>query len=226
VRAVRHADDGTVAGILISNTLNEPVLQLFSVPAMSDARRALLHHVRQAATSRAASWARASASALGMQGGTALAQSLAGQMGLGEASVESTGGMQEASLFLGTYLSPRLYMAYGIGLFEDVTRSGCATRSRAAGRSSRERQGAERDHPVPREKWSQRRGLPLARHAAAAQARAPGHARIAGHGRRGPRHGDGDPRRPRPPLPALVGPCSIHDVGAAREYAARLAPLR
>jgi len=63
---------------------------------------------------------KSSASALGMQGGSAVASSLANQMGLGEASVESTGGSKEASLFLGTYVSPRLYMAYGIGLFEDV----------------------------------------------------------------------------------------------------------
>jgi translocation and assembly module TamB len=120
VRAVRTADDGTVAGILVSNTLNEPVVQLFSVPAMSDAN--VLSYIMSGKPQDASSSSlgKSSASALGMQGGTALAQSMAGQMGLGEASVESTGGMQEASLFLGTYLSPRLYMAYGIGLFEDV----------------------------------------------------------------------------------------------------------
>jgi translocation and assembly module TamB len=123
VRASRTADDGTVAGILISGTALLPVLQLFSVPSMSDAN-VLSYIMSGKPLDETSGLGKGATSALGVQGGDALARSLAGQVGLGdgsvESSVESSGGMQEASLFLGTYLSPRLYMAYGIGLFEDV----------------------------------------------------------------------------------------------------------
>ena len=119
VRASRTADDGTIAGILITGTAQLPVLQLFSVPSMSDAN-VLSYIMSGKPLDESSGLAKGASSALGVQGGDALARSLAGQMGLPEASVESSGGMQEASLFLGTYLSPRLYMAYGIGLFEDT----------------------------------------------------------------------------------------------------------
>ena len=121
VRATRKADDGTVAGLLITGTATQPVLELFSVPSTSDAN--VLSYIMSGKPldeSSSGGLAQGATTALGVQGGDALARSLAGQMGLPEASVETTGGMQEASLFLGTYLSPRLYMAYGIGLFEDV----------------------------------------------------------------------------------------------------------
>jgi translocation and assembly module TamB len=123
VRASRTATDGTIAGILITGTALLPVLQLFSVPSMSDAN-VLSYIMSGKPLDETSGLGKGATSALGVQGGDALARSLAGQMGLGdgsvESSVESSGGMQEASLFLGTYLSPRLYMAYGIGLFEDV----------------------------------------------------------------------------------------------------------
>jgi translocation and assembly module TamB len=57
-----------------------------------------------------------------VQGTDALARGMAGKLGLQDASVESKQGtMEDASLFLGTYLSPKLYVSYGIGLFESST---------------------------------------------------------------------------------------------------------
>jgi translocation and assembly module TamB len=54
--------------------------------------------------------------------GTDILPGVAGKFGIQDASVESKeGSLQDASLFIGTYLSPQLYMSYGIGLFESST---------------------------------------------------------------------------------------------------------
>ncbi|MDX2425591.1 MAG: translocation/assembly module TamB domain-containing protein, partial [Cycloclasticus sp.] len=40
------------------------------------------------------------------------------QFGLDEMRVESSEGNQQASLVMGRYLSPKLYVSYGVGLIE------------------------------------------------------------------------------------------------------------
>jgi translocation and assembly module TamB len=49
-----------------------------------------------------------------------VAKKLASRFGLQEAKIESTGGIKESSLVVGKYLSPRLYVNYGLGLFSPV----------------------------------------------------------------------------------------------------------
>ena len=61
------------------------------------------------------------ANSLGLKGGNLVAKKLAARFGLEEARVETTGGLREASLVVGKYLSPRLYVTYGLGLFEPVS---------------------------------------------------------------------------------------------------------
>ena len=56
-----------------------------------------------------------------MKGGNLLAKKIAARFGLEEARIESTGGLKEASVVVGKYLSPRLYVTYGLGLFEPVS---------------------------------------------------------------------------------------------------------
>jgi translocation and assembly module TamB len=58
--------------------------------------------------------------ALGLRGGNLLAKKLAARFGLEEARIESDGSLDQASLVVGKYLSPRLYVTYGIGLFEPI----------------------------------------------------------------------------------------------------------
>lgn len=61
--------------------------------------------------------ARAS-TALGLSGGERLAQRIGSKLGLDEVSIEGKGDAAETSLALGKYLSPRLYVGYGLGLFD------------------------------------------------------------------------------------------------------------
>jgi translocation and assembly module TamB len=53
------------------------------------------------------------------QGGAILAQQLGSRIGLPDISVE-TDLNNETSLVLGKYLSPRLYVSYGVGLTEEL----------------------------------------------------------------------------------------------------------
>ena len=55
--------------------------------------------------------------ALAVQGGGLLASQLGRRVGLEEVSVESN-GLDDTSLVLGKFLSPRLFVSYGISLTE------------------------------------------------------------------------------------------------------------
>lgn len=49
-----------------------------------------------------------------------LAKRLAARYGLEEARIETKGSLEEASLVVSKYLSPKLYVSFGMGLFEPV----------------------------------------------------------------------------------------------------------
>lgn len=123
VRAFRRASDGTVAGINAKGTLESPEVTLWSDPPMgqSEALAYLLlgRPLNQASPQEGDRLANA-ATSLGLRGGNLLAKKLAARFGLEEARIESDGSLDQASLVVGKYLSPRLYVTYGIGLFEPV----------------------------------------------------------------------------------------------------------
>ncbi len=122
MRAVRRTGD-VLAGVLARGTLKSPELTLFSEPGMSDtdtlsylmlgrpadqSRRADGELLYQAATS------------LGAAGGELLAKKIGGVFGIQDVSIQTGATSQDTSLVIGTYLSPRLYINYGIGLLEPV----------------------------------------------------------------------------------------------------------
>lgn len=124
IRASRTAGDGTVAGLQITGTAEEPILTTFSIPAMSqaDALSYIMFGQPLGETGGSGGAAAQAAGQLSLQGSDVLARGVAGKVGIQDASIESKeGSMQEASLFLGTYLSPKLYVSYGIGLFNSET---------------------------------------------------------------------------------------------------------
>ena len=54
--------------------------------------------------------------ALGLAGGDKLARSIGDRFGLDEMRIESDDKGDQASLVMGRYLSPKLYVSYGVGL--------------------------------------------------------------------------------------------------------------
>ncbi|HFC54270.1 MAG TPA: hypothetical protein ENJ43_07530 [Gammaproteobacteria bacterium] len=119
-RVVRRRQD-VEAGIMVFGRLRKPELQLFSTPPMDDSD--ILAYIligkplREATTSEGDRVSQAARS-LQLVGGTWLAKRLGKELDIEEVSVESGTGGDGASLVLGKYLSPRLYVQYLIGLTE------------------------------------------------------------------------------------------------------------
>lgn len=125
IRASRISDDQTVtAGIEAKGTLKEPQFSVWSTPAMgqSDALAyVMLGHGLNSANQQEGNRVANAASSLGLAGAGMLAKSIGARFGLEEASIESKGSWNQASLMMGKYLAPHLYVMYGIGLFQPVS---------------------------------------------------------------------------------------------------------
>jgi translocation and assembly module TamB len=60
------------------------------------------------------------ATSIGFLGGEKIIRSLTEQFGLDEVKIQSSNTTKEASLVLGKYLSPKLYVQYAVGIGETV----------------------------------------------------------------------------------------------------------
>jgi translocation and assembly module TamB len=123
LRAIKKFPDIT-AGVNVRGTLRNPRMTFFSDPAVAQAQIVSLllaggsletvQNTGDTATRNSA--ARAN---LLLQGSALLFQQFGGKVGLDDVSVESDLN-NETSLVLGRYLSPRLYISYGISLVEQI----------------------------------------------------------------------------------------------------------
>jgi len=125
VRAVRTASDGVVAGFEVRGTLQKPRFSVFSDPPMAE-RDAIAYAVLGRPLDRTnqseSGIVSDAANTLGLRGGSYIAGTLARQLGLDQASVESrSGSFDDAALSLGTFLSPRIYVNYGVGILDQVS---------------------------------------------------------------------------------------------------------
>jgi len=124
LRAVKKFPDVT-AGVNVRGTLRQPRMTFFSDPEVAQSQivslllaGGSLQTVQNTSTSTDPA-ARSSASRADlMQGGAILAQQIGGRYNF-EAGVEQDLD-NETSLVLGRYLSPRLYVSYGVGLAEAI----------------------------------------------------------------------------------------------------------
>jgi translocation and assembly module TamB len=127
IRAVKRYPDVT-AGINVRGTLQQPQISFFSDPSLPQSQIVSLilsgggggstMQMMQAASTPQNQQATA-ANELLTQGGAILAQQLGSRIGLPDISLE-TDINNETSLVLGKYLSPRLYVSYGVGLTEQL----------------------------------------------------------------------------------------------------------
>ncbi len=122
IRAVRRTGDVT-AGVNVGGTLRSPELTLFSNPVMDqgDALSWLLfgRPMNRLSGSEGGDLYGAASSAA-LSGGEFIAKKIGSAFGLEEVEIEKGETAEEATLFMGKYLSPRLYVSYGVGLFEPI----------------------------------------------------------------------------------------------------------
>ena len=122
IRAVRHAGEVT-AGVEIDGTLLSPRLALFSEPAMEEAEALsylVLGRPLYQATSEDARLLSQAATAVSLAGGLAIARKIGSVFGVEEVRIEGGETSEESTLVLGKSLSPRVYVRYGVGLFEHI----------------------------------------------------------------------------------------------------------
>ena len=120
IRAVKVFPD-VKAGVNVRGTLREPRLSFFSEPSIpqSDIVQILLAGSSFNASSGNSTNTNGSQEVAG-QAAAILASQLGNRLGIPDISVESD-LTNDTSLVLGRYLSPRLYLSYGISLTESIS---------------------------------------------------------------------------------------------------------
>ncbi len=125
IRAVRRPAEGIVVGARVRGLLAAPELSLFSEPPMPEQEQLsyleLGRPLDDASESESSAMSRA-ALALGVRGGNFVSERINENLGLDAFGIESDPGeaAAEAAFVIGKYLTPSLYVSYGIGIFEPV----------------------------------------------------------------------------------------------------------
>ncbi|HEX7081727.1 MAG TPA: translocation/assembly module TamB domain-containing protein [Gammaproteobacteria bacterium] len=144
VRAVRQPAEDILVGVEVRGRLMEPEFSIFSDPSMSESEQlswlVLGRGLEGGQASESSALARA-ALALGIKGGNFLTQQFGDKLGVDQIGIETMSGggngeatgadgngeaeagnsSEQAALVVGKYLSPDLYVSYGIGLLDPVT---------------------------------------------------------------------------------------------------------
>jgi translocation and assembly module TamB len=122
--AMREIDENLQTGLRIAGSAKRPVVTVISDPNVGEAD-ALSYLVTGRSLSDVGSASGSSQDALAsatrsLQGAGAglVAKRIGQRLGIDEASVEENEMIGGSALTIGEYLSPRLYLSYGVGLFE------------------------------------------------------------------------------------------------------------
>lgn len=114
LRAQKQFPDVT-AGVNVRGTLQQPRISFFSDPPLPQSQ--IVSLILSGSASQATQ--SASNAALG-QGAALLASQVGSRVGLPDVSLETDPLANETSLVLGRYLTPRLYVSYGVSLTETL----------------------------------------------------------------------------------------------------------
>jgi len=124
LRAEREPREDITVGVSVRGTLDRPQFTLYSTPAMTQQQQlawlVLGRPLESSGGDSDRSMLANAALALGLSGGDFLAQRLRTSIGIDEISIASKPGesSDQARLTIGKYLSPKLYVSYGIGIFQ------------------------------------------------------------------------------------------------------------
>ena len=128
LKASRNPAPDVVVGILAQGDSQEPDFTLYSEPAMSQTEQLswlILGKPLNNSTAGEGNALSQLALSIGLSSGDDFLQQFNGQLGVDSISIETGSGEagaysdnEQAALTLGKYLTPKLYLSYGIGLFE------------------------------------------------------------------------------------------------------------
>ena len=125
LRASRKARNDILVGVDVRGNLNNPNIELFSEPTMSRSEQLsylTLGKPLQDTTAGESSAINQAALSIGFSKGNKITDQIGEQFGFDSAGFETTNGEEgeQNAFVLGKYLSPKLYISYGIGVFEAV----------------------------------------------------------------------------------------------------------
>lgn len=144
VRAVRRPAEDVLVGVEVRGRLTRPEFSVFSDPPMSQSEQLswlVLGRALEGGQGPESSALARAALALGIKGGNFLTQQFGNKLGVDQIGIETMSGggsgeaaaggndeqaagsenNEQAALVVGKYLSPDLYVSYGIGLLDPVT---------------------------------------------------------------------------------------------------------
>lgn len=157
IEAVRRPTEDILVGARVQGTLGEPELSVFSEPSMPRQEQLsylLLGRPLDSTSSSETSALSRAAMALGLRGGNFLSERLNATLGFDEFGIQTQPGQDTASFVIGKYLTPSLYVSYGIGLFEQVNtlrlRYTISSRWRLVTESSTESSGGDLIYHIER----------------------------------------------------------------------------
>ena len=123
LKASREPRPKILVGVRVRGLLDAPTVKLFSTPAMRQAEQLSYLILGRPLEGNEGNPSLASAAlALGLSRGDKYIKGLTDTLNVDEIGIETTPGesSEKASLVVGKYLSPRLYVSYGAGLFEPL----------------------------------------------------------------------------------------------------------
>lgn len=126
ILATRTPRPDITVGIRARGALSQPEISLTSRPAMPESDQLsylVLGRPIEDNSSAESSYLNKAALALGIRGGTYLTEKYGSQLGFDQIGIETEPGedVDQAALVVGKYLTPRLYVSYGLGLLESVS---------------------------------------------------------------------------------------------------------
>ncbi len=122
IEAVREVGDVT-AGVRLSGRADEPQAEIFSQPAMSDSQAlSYIMFGRPMRSEGDSNVVGEAALALGLAQTTPVTRELGERVGIQDLQLETEGAGEDASVVASGYITDRLSVRYGVGLFQPVNR--------------------------------------------------------------------------------------------------------
>ncbi|MDM8568701.1 translocation/assembly module TamB domain-containing protein, partial [Thiotrichales bacterium HSG1] len=116
-----RGDEDVISGVHINGTAQNLRMDLYSEPAMDESNKLsyiVLGKPAAQAGSGGGDLLLAAAAELPLSKSNALTNKIGSEFGLDEAGISTDDGVENAAFVLGKYLTPELYVSYGIGLFD------------------------------------------------------------------------------------------------------------
>lgn len=126
LRAARYPAEDVTVGVEVRGSVENPRLTLFSEPAMGQSEQLswlLLGRPLDGANSQQSSLVARAALALGNNRANQTLENVGDRLGIDDIGIGAGAGQSSdnAAFTVGKYLSPKLYVSYGIGLFNPVS---------------------------------------------------------------------------------------------------------